>query len=247
MLAMAIRDRRTPLPPGGAQPGPEAPSAAVAFRSMDTAVAAGAFALGGVVVGGALDWVRASIARRQAAASERDQFVAALDAACIRLMTEARLWRTLDTPMAKLRQLGFGILGELPELPAWASSTPLKESLSDVGYGLIRWVGKGAAKSFLHQSPVALAGSLRTTLLPLLSEITVLCVRLSMIGDEGIKTATVRIGEATGAVLEHITEPEARYLKQQEEVQAALGQLRRARDAAGAHWWHHGRRRRKRR
>jgi len=55
---------------------------------MSTAVITGAFALGGVVIGGGLDWVRASLAARRAAAGQRDELITALDAACIALMTE---------------------------------------------------------------------------------------------------------------------------------------------------------------
>ena len=41
-----------------------------------------------------------------------------------------------------------------------------------------------AAKGLRHLSPVALAEGLRQNLLPLLSEVFVLTVRLSLIGDE---------------------------------------------------------------
>jgi hypothetical protein len=212
-------------------PRPAAPAAAVAFRSMDSAVTTGAFALGGVVVGGGLDWLRASIAGRRAAAGERDQLVAALDAACIGLMTEALTWRTLDTPGSKLKQLAFGMMeAGLPEPRDPASVT-------DVAYTLVKWLGTGASKRLQHQTPVALADNIRRTLMPLRTEIAVLAVRLSMTGDEGIKAATLRVGDAAGALLEHITEPDPQYGKRQEEMQAAIGQLRRARDAADAHWW----------
>lgn len=204
---------------------------------MDSAVITGAFALGGVVVGGGLDWARASLAARQAAAAERDRLVAALDTACIGLMTEAVTWRALDAPGSKLRQLVFGLLGELPELPASASPAALSATRSDAGYALMRWVGKATAGSLGHQTPVALTQSMRATLMPLRAEITTMAVRLSMLGDERIKDATLRISVAAGALLEHITEAEAHYTKHGEEMQAALGQLRRARDAAEAHWW----------
>lgn len=204
---------------------------------MDAAVVTGAFTLGGVVVGGALDWARASIAARRAAAGQRDQLVSALDAVCIKLLLEVRMWRTLDTPMSKLRQLAFGLLGEFPELAASASPVTVRTSLSDVGYALVRWVGKGAAKSLPHQAPVAQVDSLRATLLPLLSEITVMCVRLSMAGDDEIKAATTRVGDAAGALVEFITEPAAEYLRREEEIRASIGQLRRARDAADARYW----------
>jgi hypothetical protein len=210
---------------------------------MDTAVITGAFALGGVVIGGGLDWVRASLAGLRAAARERDELIAAIDAACIALMTETLTWRALDTTKLKLRQLAFGMLeADLPELPA---SGALKPSVVDIGYILVRWLGRGAAKSLRHQTPVALTDSLRSTMWPLRSEISVMAVRLSMTGDEDIKAATIRLGDATGALIEHITEPDPEYRKRQEELRAAIGQLRRARDAADAPLWRRRRLRRK--
>lgn len=200
-------------------------------------LATGAFALGGVLLGGSLDWARGSIAARRATARERDQLVAVLDAACIRLMTEARLWRALDTSGSKLRQLGYGLLGELPDLPPTASSAALLASLADVAYTVVRWLSAGASKGLLHQTPAALTESMRITLLPLLSEITTLAVRLSMAGDGAVKDATDRLAGATGALLEHITESPAQYPQREQEVQAAIGQLRRARDAAAARPW----------
>jgi hypothetical protein len=80
---------------------------------------------------------------------------------------------------------------------------------------------------------------------PLRSEISVMAVRLSMTGDEDIKAATIRLGDATGALIEHITEPDPEYRKRQEELRAAIGQLRRARDAADAPLWRRRRLRRK--
>lgn len=65
---------------------------------MDTAVVAGAFALGGVVLGAGLNWFRSAAEARGAAAGKRDETFAALGAACIRLMVEARTWRSLDKP-----------------------------------------------------------------------------------------------------------------------------------------------------
>jgi hypothetical protein len=51
---------------------------------MDTAVVTGAFTLGGVVVGAAVEWLRSVGAARKAAAKERDDLFAALSAACAR-------------------------------------------------------------------------------------------------------------------------------------------------------------------
>jgi hypothetical protein len=202
---------------------------------MDSAVTTGAFALGGVALGGALDWVRASLVSKRAEVGQRDELIAALDAACLSLLTEVRSWRTLDTSRSKLRQLTFGMLETgLPELPASRSASL---SASDFGYLLVRWVGMGAAKRLQHQTPVALVDTLRRAVMPLLSEVAVLGVRLSMSGDEAIKTATVRVTDAAGALLEHIDEGPAAYVKREEELRAAIGQLRRARDAAAARRW----------
>ena len=202
---------------------------------MDSAVTTGAFALGGVVLGGGLDWVRASLASKRAAVGQRDELIAALDAACISLMTETRSWRTLNTSSSKLHQLAFGMLeAGLPELPVSGSAAL---SVTDFGYMLVRWMGMGVANRLQHQTPVALLDTLRSSIMPLLSEIAILGVRLSMSGDEAIKAATVRVTDAAGALLEHIDEESAAYAKRGEEVRAAVGQLRRARDAAAARWW----------
>ncbi len=58
-----------------------------------------------------------------------------------------------------------------------------------------------------------------------------------MTGDETIKAATVRVTDAAGSLLDHLDERPAAYAKREEEVRAAVGQLRRARDAAAARWW----------
>lgn len=197
----------------------------------------GAYALGGVLVGGALNWARDSVATRRSARRERDQLVAAIDSVCIKLIVEARVWRTLARPSSRLRQFAFGLLDEMPELAVPTSLSAPKASVSDIGYFLVRWAGKAAAKSLPSEAPVAQAESLRTTLLPLLSEITVLCIRLSMTGDEAIKDASDRLGSAAAAVLDHIADPPSGFAECEEEVRAAIGQLRRARDAADARPW----------
>jgi hypothetical protein len=202
---------------------------------MNSEVITGAFTLGGVVVGGGLDWVRASLAARRAAARERDELIAAIDAACIALLTEAHTWRELDTIKLKLRQIGFGILeAGLPDFPAPGSPKP---STADITYRLAGWLGKAVAKSLNQQAPAALTDKLRSTITPLTTEIAVLGVRLSMTGDENIKAATIRLSAAAGALLEHITDRAPQYQERQEELSAAIGQLRRARDAADAPPW----------
>jgi hypothetical protein len=209
---------------------------------MDSQVVTGAFTLGGVVIGGALDWVRVSLAARRDAAGQRDELIAALDAACIALMAEVQTWREMDTLKLKFRQIAFGLLEAGPPafpVPGELShkATPKRTAAVDIAYALVGWLGKGAAKSLSHQAPAALADSLRTTIMPLRTEIAVLAVRLSMTGDENIKAATVRLSDAAGALLDHAGEPDPQYQERQEELRAAVGQLRRARDAADAHLW----------
>jgi hypothetical protein len=204
---------------------------------VDTAVITGAYALGGVLVGGALNWARDSIAVRRSAVRERDQMVASLDAACINLLLEARMWQTLARPSWRLRQFAFGLLGEIPELPVPTAPSMTKVSITDIGYLFLRWTGKAAVRSLPREAPVAQAESMRTTVLPLLSEIGVLCIRLSMTGDETIKDAVDQIGSAAETLLDHIADPQDRYAKSEEKVRRAIGQLRRARDAADARPW----------
>ena len=73
-----------------------------------------------------------------------------------------------------------------------------------------------------------------TELLPLLSEIAVLAIRLSMTGDEGLMTAAARVSETTGALVDNMVARERDYAEREADVQAALGELRRTRDAAAA-------------
>src|SRR5580658_8784017 len=77
---------------------------------MDTAVVTGAFTLGGVAVGAAVEWLRSAGAARKTAAKERDDLFAALSAACARLLIAARTWRSLNTTGAKLRQAAYGVM-----------------------------------------------------------------------------------------------------------------------------------------
>ena len=198
---------------------------------MDTAVVTGAFTLGGVVIGGALEWVRSSLGARRAAAGQRDELVVALDAACISLMNEAQMLRSLETRGSKLRQIGFGLLETGPP------SSPAPASVTEIAYTMVQWLGAGAARGLRHTTPVAVIEDLRRTLWPLRSEIVVMAVRLSMAGDEGIKDATIRVTDAVAALLEHIDERERDYKKRGEDLQSAIGQLRRSRDAAAAPWW----------
>ena len=82
---------------------------------MDSAVTTGAFALGGVALGGGLDWVRASLASKRAEVGRRDELIAALDAACISLMTEVR---ACDDGSELARLLPRRFRSSLTSLPA---------------------------------------------------------------------------------------------------------------------------------
>jgi len=196
---------------------------------MDTAVVTGAFTLGGVALGAGLDWLRSAGAARRAAGRERDELFAALGGACSRLLVEARTWRNLDKTGTKVRQAVYGMMESEAQRPFTAGSD---------GTAVARQLISSAAVNGLkHLFPVNVAARVRTDLLPLLSEITVLAIRLSMTGDEQIKDAAGRIGDATGALLQDIGAREHEYAKREAEVQAALGQLRRARDGAAAGRW----------
>ncbi|HVB41955.1 MAG TPA: hypothetical protein VNF47_04525 [Streptosporangiaceae bacterium] len=196
---------------------------------MDAAVATGVFTLGGVVVGAALDWARRGMADRRAQAGRRDEHFAGLVDACTRLGVEARSWRTLDTPKSKMRQFWFGLMES--EAQRSAVLAP------NITAALTQWLAGGGAYGLRHMHPVAVADRIRSNLMPLLSEVFVLTVRLSMTGDDAIKLAADRLGQAAGGLVEHIDERDRDYAKREDEVQAAIGQLRRARDAAAAHWW----------
>jgi hypothetical protein len=197
---------------------------------MDSAVVAGAFGLGGVALGAALNWLRTAAESRGSASGKRDETFEALGAACVRLLVEARTWRSLDKPASKARQALYGVLeGE--------ARHPFK--VSDDLVAVLRQVGASAVVYGLkHQMPVSVAQSIRSDLMPLLSEIAVLAIRLSMMGDEGLKDAADRITDATGALVENLAARNRDYAKQEAEVQAAIGQLRRARDAAAARRWY---------
>jgi hypothetical protein len=53
---------------------------------------------------------RASRQRRRVALAERDEMITALGVACMRLMIEADLVRSLGTRSSKVRQLAFGMM-----------------------------------------------------------------------------------------------------------------------------------------
>jgi hypothetical protein len=196
---------------------------------MDTAVVAGAFALGGVALGTLLEWLRSAGAARLAAARERDDLVVAMAAACSRLLTAGRMWRNLNTAGSKLRQAAYGAL---------ESEARRSFRAGDDAMTVVRQLGASAVVNGLrYLSPVNVAEVVRTELLPLLSEIAVLAIRLSMTGDEGLKAAAARISETTGALVENTVAREREYAKREADVQAAIGQLRRARDAAAATRW----------
>lgn len=202
---------------------------------MDTAVVAGAFALGGVVLGAGLNWLRSAAEARGAAAGKRDETFAALGAACIRLMVEARTWRSLDKPASKARQALYGVMES-------EARSPFK-----VGDDLIAVARQLGASAVVHglrlQMPVNVAQSIRSELMPLMSEIALLAMRLSMAGDEGLKDAASRINDATGALVENLATRDRDFAKREAEIQDAIGQLRRARDAVASRQWYQRRHR----
>lgn len=201
---------------------------------MDTAVVTGAFTLGGVVVGAAVEWLRSVGAARKAAAKERDDLFAALSAACARLLVAARTWRSLNTTGAKLRQAAYGALESEARRPF---------TVGDDAIAAARQLMASAAVNGLrHLWPVNVAETMRSDLLPLMSEIAVLAIRMSMNGDQKLKDATARLGDATGALMGNMVVRERDYAKLEAEVNAALGQLRHARDAVAARRWYKPRR-----
>lgn len=201
---------------------------------MDTAVVTGAFTLGGVAVGAAVEWLRSAGAARRVAAKERDDLFAALSAACARLLIAARTWRSLNTAGAKLRQAAYGVMESEARRPF---------VVGDDATAVVRQLMASAAVNGLrHLWPVNVAETMRSDLLPLMSEIAVLAIRMSMTGDQGVKDAAARLGDATGALTGNMVARERDYAKLEADVTAALGQLRRARDAAAARRWYRRRR-----
>ena len=197
---------------------------------MDSAVATGVFTLGGVALGALLEWARSALAARQSAGGERDQLFAALGSACTRLLVQARLIRNLDKPGTKLKQLTHGVMEGEARRPM-----VLSEGLA---VAVRQMVASAAANGLSHLSPVSMTDRINRDLLPIMSEIAVLAIRLSMTGDEGLKDATTRVTDAAGGLLSGIGEKEPGYLKLEGEMNAAIGQMRRARDAAAAPLWH---------
>jgi hypothetical protein len=58
-----------------------------------------------------------------------------------------------------------------------------------------------------------------------------------MSGDEGLKDACVRVSAAAAAMVGHLDERPRDYARREAELEASVGQLRRARDAGAAPWW----------
>jgi molybdopterin converting factor small subunit len=193
---------------------------------MDTAVVTGAFTLGGVALGAAVEWLRSAGVARSAAVRERDELFVAMGGACSRLLVAARTWRNLNKVGAKLRQAAYGAMESEARRPF---------RVGDDAMAVARQLAASAVVNGLrYLFPVNVAETVRTDLLPLLSEVAVLAIRLSITGDEELKEAATRIGDTTGALVEHMAAREGDYAKREADVNAALGQLRRARDAAAS-------------
>jgi hypothetical protein len=94
-----------------------------------------------------------------------------------------------------------------------------------------------AVNGLRYNFPVNVADRLRDQLLPLMSEITSLAVRLSMTGDTQIHKAAIRLSNAATSLVQHMFERDRRYARRETELEDALRQLRRTRDAANARWW----------
>jgi hypothetical protein len=107
----------------------------------------------------------------------------------------------------------------------------------DVTTALAQLVAGTVTYGMRNSHPVALAEGIRRQLMPILSEVTVLSMRLGMAGDSRLKAACVRAGAAAAALLKHLDEHPCDYAKREAELEASVGQLRRARDAAAAPRW----------
>ena len=163
---------------------------------MSNAVVAGAFGLGGVMLGAALAWWRSAAEARRAAASARDEVVVALEAVCMRIVMEVRVARSLPMPSLKVRQLLFPVM-----------------------------------------LPVAMADRLRQVLMPLLSEIAVLGMRLSVTGDTELRDAAAGLVDAVALLLKAMSPRDPDYEDREADVYAALRKLQQARDAAARRRW----------
>jgi hypothetical protein len=158
---------------------------------VDDAIVAGAFALGGVALGGALEWLRSSVTSRQLNAQQRDYQFAALGTACTQLLLQIRMLRQ--------SQLARIIPGNTAE-------------------------------------------QLRTKLLPVLAEITLLGTQLSMQSDEHLRVSSRRVNIAAASLLEHTFDKDG-LSASEDELQAALARLRDARDHSATNVWRFRKRR----
>lgn len=195
-------------------------------------MATGAFTLGGVILGAGINWLREVSLRRRTAAAQLDETFTALGAACLRLLAETNIIRHLGTRGVRARQFLYGLMESEARQPF--SPEPGDDWVPEAR----RVLAAGLVNGLRYISPVHAIDALRSNLLPVRSEIAVLAIRLSMSADKRVKAATERVSDAAGALVDHIDERDRKYARRQEELRAAIGQLRRARDAASAHWWH---------
>lgn len=198
---------------------------------MDTAVATGAFTLGGVMLGAGINWLREVGVRRRAAAAQLDETFTALGTACLRLLAETDIIRHLGTRGVRARQFLYGLMESEARQPF--SPEPGDDWVPEAR----RVMAAGLVNGLRYMSPVNVIDSLRSNLLPIRSEIAVLAIRLSMSADKRVKAATERVSDAAGVLVDRIDERDRNYSRRQEELRTALGQLRRARDASSVHWW----------
>jgi hypothetical protein len=202
---------------------------------INTLIAVGG-TLGGVAVGGVISGVLAHISRRHHQSDQRDAQFTALAQACIRLVTEARLQRSLNSTSNKLRQAIYGAIESdaLDDI----GTTDLATFLPRIGAGAI-------VHGLRYLWPVEQAGQIRTDLLPMLTDVIGGAANLSMYGDRYMQSACENLGNIGNQLLMLPTAEEPDYLALEDAMGAALAELRAARDHSALSQWRHPRRRKK--
>lgn len=202
---------------------------------INTLIAVGG-TLGGVAVGGVISGVLAHIMRRHHQSDQRDAQFTALAQASVRLVTEARLQRSLNSTNNKLRQALYGAIESdaLDDI----GTTDLATFLPRIGAGAI-------VNGLRYLWPVEQAGGIRTNLLPMLTDVIGAAANLSMNGDKYIQSACENVGNIGNQLLTLPAAEEPDYLALERAFGTALAELRAARDYAALSRWRHPRRRKK--
>jgi hypothetical protein len=199
---------------------------------INTLIAVGG-TLGGVAVGGVISGALAHIARRHHQSDQRDAQFTALAQASIRLLTEARLQRSLNSTTNKLRQGLYGTI-ESDALDV-IGTTDLITALRRMGAGAL-------VHGLKYLWPVEQAGEIRTNLLPILTDVVGDAANLSMDGDRYIQSACENIGSIGNKLLTLPAAEEPDYLALENAMGTALAELRAARDRAALSRGRHPRR-----